>query len=245
MGPVRPDTPAPNGDTMISLLLLSTAAMGFETTMSETGEEITWDIFPVEWTISLEGAPESLSQDEWIEAISASFDTWEAVEETKVRFSETQLEFGAGSVADEENTIWFETDWDAEADVGAIASTWVDGNTIVGFDIRINAETVKWSTDGSETDAQAAVTHEIGHTVGVGHSDLERATMYYELTGEDTVRRYLDRDDKRAIRHLYSDRVLEVPEFLSCNSAPSAGWTPWALVALLILRRQTPHRRES
>ena len=223
---------------MIPLILFAAAASGFETTVTETGEAVKWRDFPVPFAVDLRDAPDVLSEDEWLDAIEASFDMWASVDETKVQFREAELVSGAGSISDGENTLWFETEWTDDPDVGAVASVWVDNTTIVGFDIRINAETVAWSVDGSETDAQAAVTHEVGHALGIAHSQFEVATMYYELTGDDVVRRNLDGDDERAVSHLYSNRVLGVPKFLSCNTASQAGWSPWGLVAFLVVARR-------
>ena len=95
-----------------------------------------------------------------------------------------------------------------------------------------------WSDDGSATDVQATITHEIGHALGIDHSDIPDATMYFEILGNAVHQRSLDDDDEKAVSHLYSDRVLGVPTVLTCNSVSAAGATPWGLLALLTLIRR-------
>lgn len=65
-----------------------------------------------------------------------------------------------------------------------------------------DAET--WSTTaGSRRDIETVALHEIGHLLGLGHSDVENAVMYPYLTG---TRRALHADDIEGIRSLYGRR---------------------------------------
>jgi hypothetical protein len=65
-----------------------------------------------------------------------------------------------------------------------------------------------WSLDGSERDLYSVALHEIGHTLGLDHSEDPNALMYYLYTGTDL----LQDDDIAGIQFLYGASVSPVPE---------------------------------
>jgi hypothetical protein len=74
------------------------------------------------------------------------------------------------------------------------------GQVIVESDVTFN-NGVTWRTDGTDYDTQAVAAHELGHSVGVHHTELTstpRPTMYatYFGTGGQT----LETDDKSALQ---------------------------------------------
>ena len=52
-------------------------------------------------------------------------------------------------------------------------------------------------------DLQSTLTHEIGHALGLGHSDIAEATMAPSIIGGDISKRTLDQDDINGICALY------------------------------------------
>lgn len=68
----------------------------------------------------------------------------------------------------------------------------------------------------TKTDDQkiAIIGHEIGHAIGIGHSELADALMYYTPGGKTQMK--LHKDDADALTYLYGNR----PE-LSCSSLAS------------------------
>lgn len=70
------------------------------------------------------------------------------------------------------------------------------GHTIQEADIVFNMS-YTWNTDGSNYDVQAVTTHEIGHALGIHHSEVPGATMYQGYTNNW---RSLESDDAQALQ---------------------------------------------
>ncbi len=74
------------------------------------------------------------------------------------------------------------------------------GQVIVETDVTFN-NTYTWNTNGSDYDVQAVATHELGHTLGIHHTELTstpRPTMYASYFG--TTGQSLETDDKSALQ---------------------------------------------
>jgi len=76
----------------------------------------------------------------------------------------------------------------------------VSGQVITEADISMN-NAAAWNTNGTDYDAQAILTHELGHTLGIHHTELtqkrNRPTMYASYFGTDG--RTLEADDMAAL----------------------------------------------
>lgn len=71
------------------------------------------------------------------------------------------------------------------------------GQKINEADIYFNNQHT-WNTNGSDFDVQSVATHELGHTLGIGHSSVSSATMREEYFG--TGMRSLASDDMQALQ---------------------------------------------
>src|SRR6185436_6941002 len=74
------------------------------------------------------------------------------------------------------------------------------GQVIVETDVTFNAS-FTWNTNGSDYDVQSVATHELGHTLGIHHTELTstpRPTMYASYFG--TGGRSLETDDRSALQ---------------------------------------------
>lgn len=60
-------------------------------------------------------------------------------------------------------------------------------------------------TDGcsGEYDIDGVMVHEVGHVIGIGHSNVQGATMYPSVSACNTANRTLERDDTAAKSDLY------------------------------------------
>jgi len=150
----------------------------------------------------------------------------------------------------------------------ALTSVFFDRSSgaIYGADIEINSDQNEFA-DGDPTDGQvdlnAALTHEVGHFLGLAHSEVLSATMYWTYSSDAAS---LDSDDVAAIcdslppdrtttsddctpRHGFSGKCA-VSDSGCCAVAigsPRLGALPFALfplgVGLLLARRRFTRRR--
>ena len=227
---------------MLTLLIaLTPISLGYETAETETGLPVAWAKMPVSYAIQLDNAPDILTPDQWVEVIDAAINTWTQVPDTDVSF--TPLEHLAGQGEPDHslgNTIWFDNNWEGDEGVGARATLRVDAQGAPsGFDIRINT-LMDWNYWGLGADPQAAMTHEAGHALGLGHSLIPEATMFAEMRPDDVFRRQLHQDDEAGVVFLYPHITTTVPPFLGCSFTGSSPFTPATLVlgALALTRRR-------
>ena len=146
------------------------------------------------------------------------------------------------------NTIAFLDPWsdpcagDGGYDRNAFAVTVVWHNTVTGeildVDMMINDEPASRFTAGGPyancpdsgcpsgtptspgpADLGSIVTHEIGHFIGIGHSEIEDATMFASNARESVEKRTLAPDDIAAVCTVYPPGNLDQ----SCDAAPKGG----------------------
>jgi len=70
-----------------------------------------------------------------------------------------------------------------------------------------------------EADLASIVTHEIGHFIGIGHSELDDATMFASATRTSVEKRTLATDDINAVCDIYPPGSLND----ECNAVPMGG----------------------
>lgn len=107
---------------------------------------------------------------------------------------------GAGYATDGVNTILFARGNGCTGNCLALTALVLQaGQVIVETDVSFNSR-YAWNTNGSDIDFQAVCTHELGHTLGIHHTELTstpRPTMYATYFG--TTGQTLEADDTAAI----------------------------------------------
>lgn len=208
------------------LVLVASVASAYTLHTTDDGELVRWPEFPIQFSVESEDA-------ETVALVERAFDAWQGTSETEIAFAE-----GPG-----ENLVWFSDDWPHDADQLAITSAVSDSTgALVAFDIRINAN-ASWGPEGY--DLQAAIAHEVGHALGLEHSEVDGATMFATLGPGDTTTREIHDDDRAALEFLYpyeeDEPVVEEPTTLSCSTAGEARLR-WLPVLLLAAIRRRPVR---
>lgn len=157
-----------------------------------------------------------------LDAIRASFDQWQAVPGTVLKFEEGAVVSGTTDVDSQDgvNTFFWTRDLFVNGGrdnlSGVVALTYVasysDNNVIADADTVFNGGQYRWFTDAS-TDAgqsvfiEAITLHELGHFLGLRHSPIGGATMLF--IGDFGVNSQvgLSEDEYAAARALYGTTV--------------------------------------
>ncbi|MCA9518148.1 MAG: matrixin family metalloprotease [Myxococcales bacterium] len=126
-----------------------------------------------------------------------------------------------------QNTVLWRDDpgsWVHAEHVIALTSLTYDTETgeIVDGDIEINSEDYDFATDGDPTryDLRGTLTHELGHLLGMNHSEDPTATMWADAQPGELDKRALHDDDVRGICASYP--AGDAPT--TCD-APKPGYT--------------------
>ena len=185
---------------------------------------------PVVWpspTITLElqqDGSDDVSDGSDLQAMANALEAW-----TQVPCSAATLVRGADTASravaqDGVNRITFlESNWPGGANgAGAFTVRYRDTGTTPSHwsetDIRINGEGYSWATDGQRDriDIQGVVTHELGHLLGLAHSSIPMATMYFVTTRGFTHNRTLHPDDQDGACFLYPQASMPCVRDAQC-----------------------------
>ena len=70
-----------------------------------------------------------------------------------------------------------------------------------------------------DADLASIVTHEIGHFIGIGHTEVENATMFASAERTSVEKRTLEQDDRNAVCDIYPPGNLDE----TCDATPTGG----------------------
>ena len=154
----------------------------------------------------------------------AAIDAWNSVADTRV-----QLSFG-GLVREAPHMgvyVWLDRGFTFGNNDGIADTTleWDDNGGLQVASIALNGVDVQWITGTSKApgdarpsaDLQAALTHQLGHALGLSHTHDSTATMYF--WGTSRAGRTLTSDDARALRFVYP--ATEVTASTTCDPCRS------------------------
>lgn len=160
--------------------------------------------------------------DEW-EYMHDAFNVWCDVPSTVIESKYKGMTTVNKVAADSINILkWAKgKDWPLGGNVVAVCYTWSKANIIKEFDIVFNNKNWAWSTSGQsgKMDVGAIATHEVGHALGLDHSNIQDAVMYPKVKQGDISNRTLHPDDSTGISRLY-------PRTDNNNHAPVITSTP-------------------
>ncbi|HSG39621.1 MAG TPA: matrixin family metalloprotease [Thermoanaerobaculia bacterium] len=168
---------------------------GSAVTCSNAGGFAHWNIRNINWYLNTAGQGSGKST-----AIQGALNAW-----TNVSSANHVLGYAgtttAGFSTDGRNTLlWASGNGCSGSCLAITALVLQAGQVIVESDISFNAN-VTWRTDGGNYDTQAVAAHEIGHALGIHHTEISstpRPTMYASYFGTDG--RTLHSDDNAALQ---------------------------------------------
>ncbi len=219
------------------LAALATAAYAFSVqTVPGTDQPVFWGVMPVDFAfVDDTRLPPGGSS-----AVARAFESWSGVDGTRAGFTaQTSIDALPTVSRDDHHVVFLAQEWPYGESALAIASVWSNEQTgeLVHFDIRVNP-TVDWAIDGDLDcfDLESAVTHEVGHVLGLEHSDLDEATMFSVLS-PGHVRRGLHDDDEEGLRFLYPE---EDQQAAACSTLPgSTGALGFGFALMALGRRRS------
>jgi hypothetical protein len=226
------------------------------------GAPLSWRALPLVYRFHAPGS-EKLDMDRAKEAVRRAFQTWSNVtcrgKRTSLRFEEGsdipgKAPLASNSPAKTPFGIYFRDDvWPYDEGDESLALTNQTFGTTNGYidysDIEVNTTTRTFALEDDEKgiDLQAAVTHEVGHYIGLAHSPVPTSIMVasYCQSGERCggsidQARALDDDDVAAVCALYPPSGIagvayEDPDAGGCavSTTPASGGSAAAGLGLL------------
>ena len=229
--------------TALLLIALSSPAHAWSVKTSSAGDPLRWMTFPVSFVVNPSNS-QGLDEDAVLNVVRTAAEQWTGEMDLPLAF-----DFGGPSgmatadYQDSANAVYFEDNWPSDWDSGflALTFTWsVDGGEIIAFDMAIN-EQFDWTLkpDEQSHDLANALTHEFGHVVGMGHSEVFEATMYADSQVGDTKKQDLAQDDLDGLRYLYTGIEMQ-PEWACAtgNVQPISFVGLFGLAGAIGLRRR-------
>ena len=194
---------------MIQNNTVGTVSAGAMVTCNDAGGFTHWGTLSINW--SLNTANQGLGKST---SVRNALESWNDV--TTAGYVLNYLgSTNNGFATDGVNTINWNTDGSCTGTCLAItALTLQAGQVIVESDILMRNDRT-WTTNGGDFDTEAVLAHELGHSLGIHHTELTttpRPTMFATYFGIDE--RSLHTDDQQAIACSYT-------RYHPCTGAPA------------------------
>jgi MYXO-CTERM domain-containing protein len=195
------------------LLTIPGPANGWEQSKSSKGAKLFWGDSCLTMYVNERGSGD-VPDDSELDEIEASFEAWGGVSCSSflIQFAGmTNLEITGHLKEDPSiNMIIFrEKKWPYSTRPVAFTAVTYNVNTgeIFDADIEMNGEDYAFTTRPEEEswkiDIQNTITHELGHVLGVDHTNVVEATMFDHAGPGDINKRTLEEDDIEAVCAIY------------------------------------------
>lgn len=221
-------------------LLLATPASAFEYMAfcadDPTGVSWNFDEGPLTWHLSSTHVSTDLSEAEVRSAVIGAFNEWNEPSCSLVP-SQQGVAIEGEPFAEEGDEVvigFYEDAWPPSLGAGLLALTRIEFDTtaceLFAGDIAVNGADWTWlsglpADDGTEADLQAVMTHEVGHLLGLDHTQLGGSAMNFPYD-YDLGWRTLGCDDTGGICDLYpsGDATCSDSAYCPCGNPCEDGF---------------------
>lgn len=177
-----------------------------------------WEGGQVNWYYNPQNQPSNLSVSAVVNAIQVAAARWSGMCNVTFTYmgttSASPVVNGSSGTVDQMNVIGWGQLQNEQAGYGAYTQWWWIGARLVDADVVINTA-YNWSAQNVE----AIMTHELGHALGISHSDMSASVMFASPYHDYAYMRTLRGDDANACATLYgaattadSDRLFNWAE---------------------------------
>jgi hypothetical protein len=232
----------------LSMFLLAYRTNSYELRSTEYGKLVRWHNHSI--NIVMDSSVALLGPAQEVEkAIQDAFDEWVDNTSLPIDFHLTHGNCGrAGYDMEGENfncimASGSEEFWqihNKDAGATALVTYSADKGKIIDGDIIFNTLDWKWTANGTHNETlsiRTVTSHEIGHFLGLAHTDITDATMFPKMRIGESKKDSLHYDDIDAIDQLYDNFEHEEP-ISDCDARSiAAGGTPksWTLFLVLLI----------
>jgi len=156
-----------------------------------------WPAGQVNWYYNPAGQPTNLSTQAVVNAIQLAASRWSGM--CNVTFNYLGLTTtapvlnGSSSTVDQINVFGWDFLLNDQAQYSAVTQTWWNGSQLMDADVVMN-RSQSWFI----SDVQAIMTHELGHVIGISHSDVSASVMFANPYHSAVYMQVLRGDDANA-----------------------------------------------
>ncbi len=233
---------------------IQTTTCGGESAACEDGETpqpTHWETPCVAFHLNQNGTSDIPNLEDVIKIAQDAIETWNIPQKSSLvaHYSgltdETRVGFNPYTDRNANIIVFRDDGWNESRAIMALTTVTQNKRTGEIYDADIEINTAQWKfgivgRDGNDVvDLRNTLTHEIGHALGLAHSDVSTATMAAYASAGDTSLITLDDDDIDALSAIYpryaltcefSDGFFDAPPFAmderppadGCSAAPAA-----------------------
>ncbi|PIP92937.1 MAG: hypothetical protein COW00_06470 [Bdellovibrio sp. CG12_big_fil_rev_8_21_14_0_65_39_13] len=187
---------------LILFLLYSTQAFSFTYDYVSSGSKVKWNS-AIQSLVYHPSNSQGISSSSFASILENSLLQWNSV--TPVSLSKSE---GNGTLANGQNDVYFSNGSELAGGAGVLAVTQVaykeSTGEIIEADIAITDDYLHYPISTSafgQNYLGDILTHEVGHFLGLGHSEVESSSMVFELGGGQNT---ISNDDILAVKNLYT-----------------------------------------
>jgi hypothetical protein len=199
---------------MVFSSLLPALASAYSGARNQQGVQMRWAVEQVAVALDAERPSKTLDAQQVERALDAALTSWSALPEARVVFEHA---LSGKTLVRFHHEKW---PYAKEHLAVTILVAREKSGEIVSGTIEINEQHNRFGAGGY--DLQAVLTHELGHLLGLGHSDDAHATMFASTAPGELTQRDPNDDDRAGVAWLYPPVSPPIPAAPSVPASPTS-----------------------